>query len=73
MKQKKNLTLKKMKDYSDNGAVEILLKLEDHNIQFLGLGFFQTVLTNSVSINRLIIDKKKIFERYHKTCSIDLR
>ena len=45
-----------MKHYSDNGTLEIVLKSEDRDIQSLELGFFQAVLTNSVCINRFVID-----------------
>ena len=62
-----------MKDYSDNGAFEIVLKSEDNKINYLELGFFRTVLTNSVCVNRFVKDKKKVYEKDHKTCTIDIR
>ena len=49
-----------MKDYSDNGTIEILLKSED---SFIELDSYQTVLNNSICINRLVKDGTKIYER----------
>ena len=72
-KQKQEQILKKVEEYSDSGAVEILIKSKDYKIESDSFSILKMGFKNFFKVKRISYRNTKIAERDRRTCFINLR